>query len=78
MVTWAMDLTQKWTRRCVTDADAVRETIAVEQLLNSMPGVVRVCVAERKPKTVAEAGKLADDHMEPWGSVEGSKQPDPQ
>ena len=78
MATRVMDLTRKWTRRCVADADAVREAIAVEQLLNSMPVAVRVWVAERKPQTVAEAGKLADDHMEARGSVEGSKQPNPQ
>ena len=78
MATRVMDLTRKWTRRCAADADAVREAIAVEQLLNSMPAAVRVWVAERKPQTVAEAGKLADDHMEARGSVEGSKQPIPQ
>ena len=78
MATRVMDLTRKWTRRCAADADAVREVIAVEQLLNSMPVAVRVWVAERKPQTVAEAGKLADDHMEARGSVEGSKQLDPQ
>ena len=76
MATRIMDLTRKWTRRCAADADAVREVIAVEQLLNSMPAAVRVWVAERKPQTVAEAGKLADDHMEARGSVEGGKQPD--
>ena len=78
MATRVMDLTRKWTRRCVADADAVREAIAVEQLLNSMPAAVRVWVAERKPQTVAEAGKLADDHMEARGSMEGSKQPNAQ
>ena len=78
MATRVVDLTRKWTRRCAADADAVREAIAVEQLLNSMPAAVRVWVAERKPQTVAEAGKLADDHMEARGSVEGSKQPNPQ
>ena len=76
MATRVMDLTRKWTRQCVADADAVREVIAVEQLLNSMPAAVRVWVAERKPQTVAEAGKLADDHMEARGNVEESKQPD--
>ena len=78
MATRVMDLTRKWTRRCAADADAVREVIAVEQLLNSMPVAVRVWVAERKPQTVAEAGKLADDYMEARGSVEGSKQLDSQ
>ena len=54
--TQVMDLTQKWTRWCAADADAVQEVIAVEQLLNSMPVAVRVWVAERKPQTMAEAG----------------------
>ncbi len=76
MATRVMDLTRKWTRRCAADADAVREVITVEQLLNSMPVAVRVWVVRRKPQTVAKASKLADDHMEARGSVEGSKQPD--
>ena len=78
MAAQVMDLTRKWTRRCAADADAVQEVIAVEQLLNSMPVAVQVWVAERKPKTVAEAGKLADDHTEARGSVEGRKQQEPQ
>ena len=42
----------------------------MEQLLNSMPVVVQVWVAERKPKTVAEAGRLADGYAEARGSLE--------
>ena len=40
MVTQVMDLTRKWTRRCATDADAVWEAIAVEQLPKLMPVAV--------------------------------------
>ena len=67
-----MDLTRKWTRKC-EDVDAVREVIAVEQLLNSMPVGLRIWVRERKPKTVAEAGRLADDYTEARGPQEGRR-----
>ena len=70
--TRVMDLTRKWTRKCA-DADAVREVIAVEQLLNSMPVGLRIWVRERKPKTVAEAGRLADDYTEARGPLEGRR-----
>ena len=69
MATRVMDLTRKWTRKC-TDVDEVQEVIAVEQLLNSMPVGIRIWVRERKPKTVAEAGRLADDYAEARGSLE--------
>ena len=65
MATRVMDLT----RKCA-DVDEVQEVIAVEQLLNSMPVGIRIWVRERKPKTVAEAGRLADDYTEARGSVE--------
>ena len=72
MATRVMDLARKWTRKC-TDADSVREVIAVEQLLNSMPVGLRIWVRERKPKTVAEAGRLADDYAEARGPLEGRR-----
>lgn len=50
----------------------------MERLPKSMPVAVQEWGAERKPKTVAEAGKLADDYTETRGSMEGSKQEDPQ
>ena len=78
MVTLVMDLMWKWTRWYTADADAVQEAFAAEQLLKSMPVTVQVWVVERKPKTVAEGGKLADDHMEARDSMERSEQQDPQ
>ena len=35
-----------------------------EQLLNMLPEDVRLWVYERKPKTSAEAGELAEDYMQ--------------
>ena len=69
MATRVMDLARKWTRKCA-DIDEVQEVIAVEQLLNSMPVGIQIWVRERKPKTVAEAGRLADDYTEARGSLE--------
>ena len=40
----------------------VVEVVGTEQLLNSMGEYVYVWVRERKPKTCAEAGELADDY----------------
>ena len=68
MATGVMDLAQK-----CTDADSVREVIAVEQLLNSMPVRLRIWVRERKPKTVVEAGRLADDYAEARDPLEGRR-----
>ena len=34
-----------------------------EQLINTLPDDVRVFVKERKPKSSAEAGRLADDYI---------------
>ena len=69
MATRVMDLARKWMRKCV-DVAEMQEVIAVEQLLNSMPVGLRIWVRERKPKTVAEAGRLADDYAEARGSLE--------
>ena len=63
MATRTMDLLHKWTRGCERLADAL-EMFAMEQLLNSVPVGVRIWVSERKPKTVAEAGRLADDYAQ--------------
>ena len=69
MATRVMDLAWKWTQKCA-DVDEVQEVIAVEQLLNCMPLGIRIWVRERKPKMVAEAGRLADDYAEARGSLE--------
>ena len=48
------------TSECAS-AREVQEIIAMEQLLDSMSDEIRSRVRERKPKTCAEAGELADD-----------------
>ena len=63
MATRAMELTRKWMKECNKAQDCF-ECITVEQLLNSMNEEVRVWVTERKPKTCAEAGELADDYVQ--------------
>ena len=45
------------------------EVVAVEQKLNSLPAEMRVWVCERRPKTVAEVGKLADDSAQARGQT---------
>ena len=61
MVTRVMDLAQMWMWKWA-DVDELWEAIAVEQLLNSMPVELCFWVRERKPRIVAEAGRLADDY----------------
>ena len=68
MATRVMDLLRKWTREC-TSMEEVMEVVAVEQMLNSLPAEVRVWVRERKPRTVAEVGKLADDFAQARGQT---------
>ena len=70
MATCVMDITRKWMRKCA-DADAVREVVAVEQLLNSMPVGLWIWVRERKPKSVAEAGRLVVGYTKARGPLEG-------
>ena len=68
MATRVMDLLRRWTREC-TSMEEVMEVVAVEQMLNSLPAEVRVWVRERKPRTVAEVGKLADDFAQARGQT---------
>ena len=58
----ADDLLSKWTKECKT-VDEIRHLVATEQILESLPGEIRVWVRERKPKTATEAGQLADDYV---------------
>ena len=76
MATRTMDLLRKWTRHC-DDMGEVLELFAVEQLLNSLPSGVRIWVSERKPKSVAEAGQLANDYVQARRSKEGSRTEEP-
>jgi len=61
LTTRVQDLFGKWTRQCTT-MEELRELMMTEQLLNALPQDVRIWVIEREPKTVAEAGKLADTY----------------
>ncbi len=57
------DLQQKWTKECTT-VDKLREVVVMEQFLNALRPDLRLWVKERSPKTVAEAGELADQHAQ--------------
>ena len=63
LATRLADTVDKWTREC-SSVQELRDLIAKEQLLNSLPSDIRVWVSERKPKTSREAGQLADDYLQ--------------
>ena len=63
LATRVLELTRKWLQEHKTVGEVV-EAVATEQLLISMSEDVRVWVRERKPKTSAEAGDLADDYAQ--------------
>ena len=56
------DLASKWTKGC-TSVEELKDMVIREQLLSTLPDDVRIFVKERKPKTSAEAGRLADDYI---------------
>ena len=56
------DLFHKWTADCDTVA-AISEKLLIEQLLDTMPTELRIWLSEKKPATMREAGKLADDYV---------------
>ena len=51
----------------------MRELIATEQVLRSLPEGIRVWVHERKPKTAAEVRQLAEDYLQARRPLQGSK-----
>ena len=63
LVTRLTDLAGKWLKECST-ADAVKDAVVKEQFMAALPEDVRVWVTERKPKTSAEAGQLAEDYLQ--------------
>jgi hypothetical protein len=67
------DLANKWIKDC-SSINEVRDAIVKEQLLATLPDDVRVWVSERKLKTSAEAGQLAEDYLQARGSTEAPKQ----
>ena len=72
LATRIRDLTKQWTRDCKT-VEELQELIATEQVLRALPEGIRVWVHERKPKTAAEAGQLAEDDIQARRPLQGSK-----
>ena len=71
MSTRLLDVAKKWTREC-SIAEELRELVVTEQLLNTLPRKIQICIRERKPKTSSEAGRLGDDYLQahwPKGSL---------
>ena len=66
LATRIRDLVCTWTRDCKT-VDEIREVVAVEQLLDSLPHDVSIWVRERKPDKVYSAGQLAEDYLQARG-----------
>ena len=56
------DLVRKWAKNCES-VDELRDTLVLEQLMNTLPEDVRIFVRERKPRSSAEAGALANDFV---------------
>ena len=56
------DLAGKWMKSAKTKEEVI-DLVLMEQLLMMLPENVRLFVKERKPKTSAEASKLADDYI---------------
>ena len=54
---------RKWSEGC-NSVEELRELIVVEQLLDMLPVDIRIWVHERKPKSSAQAGKLADNYIQ--------------
>ena len=63
LVTRLNDLFSRWTKDC-SSREEIQDMMVKEQLLNMLPEDVRLWVYERKPKTSAEAGELAEDYMQ--------------
>jgi len=57
------DLADKWTQGC-RSREELKDLIVLEQLVSTLPENVRIWVKERKLKTSAEAGQLADDYAQ--------------
>ena len=73
LATRISDLTNQWTRDCKT----MVELIATEQVLRALPEGIQVWVHERKPKTAAEAGQLAEDYIQATRPLQGNKRMEP-
>ena len=63
LVTRLTDLARKWSKECSTTEELL-DLVVREQLLNSLPEDARTWVRERKAKSSAEAGELAEDFFQ--------------
>ena len=70
------DLARKWTRGC-DNVEQLLEVFVTEQVLNSLPPHLRIWARERKPKSGAEAGQLAEDYLQARKLPPGEKRPEP-
>ena len=57
------DLFNKWTEVAEGDAKKLAEMVIQEQLVANMPQDLQVWIRERKPSSVKEAAKWADDYI---------------
>ena len=64
----AMETTTKWLQDYGTREEVI-EAVTTEQLMNEMPGELNMWVRERKPRTSALAGELADDYVQANGGA---------
>ena len=71
------DLLDKWMKEYKADPQQVLEQIATEQLLSKLPRSVQIYVRERKPKSVSEAGEMADDYVRARRPITDEKKPQP-
>ena len=63
-----METSSKWLQDYGTREEVI-QAVTMEQLLNVMPGELKMWVRERKPWTSALAGKLADDYKQAHGGA---------
>ncbi len=57
------DSFNRWTHAESATKEQICDLVILEQLLSSMTPELQVWVRERKPKTAAQAGELADDYV---------------
>ena len=64
------DLLDKWTKSCDT-VKKLREKVALEQFLNTLPVEIRIWIREQSPESCAAAGELADTFVQARKSQSG-------
>ena len=62
-----MDLSKKWMRDYSNVKDIHKAV--VEEFINSLPNNICVWIKERKPTTSLEAGQLAHNYFQAWGTT---------